>query len=90
MGSEFFDGHEFLIDAKPVREQETHEHQCVCLLLHGTPADIAATGGRRDKCQQMVVSPDQAFCDDCENQEHHLADNQYGEARNIHRKGKNA
>lgn len=87
--SEMIDGHEFLIDAKPVR-QEAREHQCVCLLIHGNPEAIERGLGREDKCKHMVSSPDQAFCDGCEDEEHHLAGNQYGEARNIHRKGKDA
>lgn len=50
---------------------------CVCLLiLH------RVSGGKtemvRDKCHQMVPSSDQPFCDDCEDAEHHLADNQLG------------
>lgn len=31
-----------------------------------------------DKCHQMVESPDQSFCDSCEESEHHLLPNQRG------------
>lgn len=46
--------------------------------------------GNKDKCHRMVDSPDQAFCDGCEEEEHHLLPNQIGGARNIHRRGRNA
>jgi hypothetical protein len=84
--SQFIDGHEFILDA---RREKQEAHQCVCLLVHGTEADVAIGLGREDKCTRMVDSPDQAFCNPCEEAEHHLASNQFGEARNIHRKGKN-
>lgn len=81
MESQFIDGHEFILDAKR-EKQEAHE--CVCLLIHGTPLDVAAGHGRENKCRQMVDNPDQPFCDGCEDEEHHLAGNQYGKARYIH------
>lgn len=43
----------------------------------------------KDKCHAVVDNPDQAFCDDCENNEHHLDPCQIGLARNIHQRGKN-
>jgi len=55
----------------------------------GIPLDVAHDlFDNRDKCHRMVDNPDQAFCDGCEEAEHHLAGNQFGGARNIHKKGK--
>lgn len=34
--------------------------------------------GNHDKCHHMVDSPDQPFCDGCEESEHHLLPNQVG------------
>ena len=82
------DGNEFILDASPVRE-EPKQHICVCLLIHGNPEHVEIGLGREDKCKREVGNPDQAFCDGCEEAKHHLANNQYGEARNMHRKGKN-
>ena len=89
MESQMIDGNEFLLDAKPIR-QETRQHICVCLLIHGTPEAVALGLGREDKCKREVSNPDQAFCDGCEDEEHHLAGNQFGDARNLHKKGKDA
>jgi hypothetical protein len=82
--SQIIDGHEFILDAAPVR-QEPVTHQCVCLLRYEQDENTTVT----DKCSREVASPDQAFCDECEATGHHLLDTQMGEARNLHRKGKN-
>jgi hypothetical protein len=87
MESQMIDGVEFVLDAAPVR-QEPVTHQCVCL-LHYERESGGKTTTVRDKCHEMVDSPDQAFCDECERDDHHLLHNQFGDARNLHRKGKN-
>jgi hypothetical protein len=87
MEIEIIDGHEFILDAAPVR-QEPVTHQCVCLLRYEQESD-GETTTITDKCSREVSSPDQAFCDGCEELAHHLLDTQMGDARNMHRKGKN-
>jgi hypothetical protein len=81
------DGNEFILDAAPVR-QEPVTHQCVCLLRYERESG-GETSTVTDKCTREVESPDQAFCDGCEDEGHHLLDTQMGDARNLHRKGKN-
>ena len=52
----------------------------------GIPAEILENiVSNQDKCHRMVDNPDQAFCDGCEEAEHHLAPNQLGGGRNIHK-----
>jgi hypothetical protein len=59
-------------------------------VAHGTASaeEVLQTRTVQDKCYEEVENPDQAFCDDCEANEHHLDETQMGDARNIHRKGK--
>ena len=56
-------------EIKVKREQE-QGHVCVCTLL--IPGEEETS---RDKCQQWV-GPDEAFCEVCEANEHHLLPNQ--------------
>ena len=79
---------EFLL--RPTREQPAKSHLCVCLLVEEITEGENAGKVTQDKCHQEVAVPDQAFCNDCENNEHHLYENQVGLGRHVHRKGKNA
>jgi hypothetical protein len=84
--NEIIDGNEFLLKTtQPPKRAEPISHQCVCLLVRPTEVEGVMI---RDKCSQEVSSPDQAFCDDCESNEHHLLPTQQGEARHIHRNNK--
>ena len=86
------EGHEFLVRAVdvPVREASL-PHICVCLLISTVTDEDSPNYGRQiqDKCHQEIDNPDQAFCIDCENNEHHLAPNQLGLGRHIHKERKN-
>lgn len=83
MSSEMIDGNEFILDATPVRAEPV-THQCVCVLLQEPVTVDGVTTTITDKCSRTVSSPDQAFCDGCEELNHHLLDTQRGEARHTH------
>jgi TorA maturation chaperone TorD len=89
MESQMIDGNEFLLDAKPIR-QEPQEHICICLLVEELLDEDNNVRTMKDKCAQEIENPDQAFCDHCERHEHHLSPHQMGQARHLHRKGKQA
>lgn len=57
----------------------------------GSAADVVQSFREvKDKCHQVIENPDQAFCESCEENEHHLDPDQIGLARNIHQRGKDA
>lgn len=87
------EGHEFLVKkpltVTPVREEPV-QHICVCLLIQTIDGGENHGKTTQDKCHQVIGNPDQAFCDDCMDSEHHLAQNQLGLGRHLHKRSKDA